>query len=475
MKPVSIDSPQFLQRSAKPVLLDRIARRAVHSRLQNLSTGQIVISENGEHTTFGNLTDEFPLTAQLRVHHPHFYSDVAFGGSVGAGEAFIHGYWSCDELTDLSRIMLRNREVLEQVDSGLARLTKPLQKLFHYFNKNSVDGSRRNIAAHYDLGNDFYSLWLDKSMMYSSAWFESSDTSLEEASFAKLDRICRKLSLSADDSVIEIGTGWGGFAIHAAKHYGCHVTTTTISQQQYEFAQQAVRAAGLEHKITLLFSDYRDLEGSYDKAVSIEMVEAVGHEFHDVFLKKCCSLLKPDGQMLLQAITIADQRYEQYKNGVDFIKRYIFPGGCLISVTDMTSTMTEHTDMRLIHLEDIGPHYATTLRHWRSRFFAKLKEVRELGYSTEFIRMWNYYLCYCESAFMERATGTVQMLVTRPEARVPQVDVQGRRLHAQPDATRPISRRLKNHNKLDICCDHRSYLSGSESAQFAHHDKNCSE
>ena len=219
----------------------------------------------------------------------------------------------------------------------------------------------------------------------------------------------------------QIGTGWGGFAIHAAKHYGCKVTTTTISQQQYDYAQQAVRAAGLEDRVTLLFSDYRDLEGTYDKAVSIEMIEAVGHEFHDTFFKKCCSLLKPDGRMLLQAITIADQRYQQYKVGVDFIKRYIFPGGCLTSVTDMTTTMTEHTDMRLIHLEDIGPHYATTLRHWRERFSAKLSQVRELGYSSEFIRMWNYYLCYCESAFAERATGTVQMLVMRPDARVTNV------------------------------------------------------
>ncbi len=422
MRPVSIDSPQFLQRSAKPAGLNRIARRAVHSRLRELAIGQIVISENGEHTTYGRLTDEFPLTAQLRVHHPRFYSDVAFGGSVGAGEAYIQGYWSCDELTDLSRIMLRNRDVLEQVDSGLAWLTRPLQKLFHFLNKNSVDGSRRNIAAHYDLGNDFYQLWLDKSMMYSSAWFESQDTPLEEASFAKLDRICRKLDLTEGDSVIEIGTGWGGFAIHAAKHYGCQVTTTTISQQQYDYAQQAVRAAGLEDRVTLLFSDYRDLEGTYDKAVSIEMIEAVGHEFHDIFFKKCCSLLKPDGRMLLQAITIADQRYQQYKVGVDFIKRYIFPGGCLTSVTDMTTTMTEHTDMRLIHLEDIGPHYATTLRHWRERFSAKLSQVRELGYSSEFIRMWNYYLCYCESAFAERATGTVQMLVMRPDARVTNVE-----------------------------------------------------
>ena len=217
--------------------------------------------------------------------------------------------------------------------------------------------------------------------------------------------------------MIEIGTGWGGFAMHAARHYGCHVTTTTISQQQHDYAAQAIRDAGLEDRITLLFDDYRDLEGQYDKLVSIEMIEAVGHEFHETYFKKCCELLKPDGQMLLQAITIADQRYDAYKTSVDFIKRYIFPGGCLTSVTDMTKVMTESTDMRVIHLEDIGPHYATTLREWHDRFFARIDQVRELGYSDAFIRMWRFYLAYCESAFLERVIGDVQMLMMRPGAR----------------------------------------------------------
>ena len=278
-------------------------------------------------------------------------------------------------------------------------------------------GSRKNISAHYDLGNDFYQLWLDPSMMYSCAYFDTPDTPLDAAATAKLDRICRKLNLDEQDSVIEIGTGWGGFAIHAAKHYGCHVTTTTISQQQHDFAKQAISDAGLEDRVTLLFCDYRDLEGSFDKLVSIEMIEAVGHEYHDTYFKKCCDLLKLDGQMLLQAITIADQRYDQYKTGVDFINRYIFPGGCLTSVTDMSRTLTRYTDMRVIHLEDIGPHYARTLRHWHNRFLARIDEVRELGYSDTFIRMWQFYLAYCESAFIERAIGDVQMLIMRPGAR----------------------------------------------------------
>jgi len=393
------------------------ARRLVFNRLRNLRVGQIVVSENGVDMTFGAVSGDFPEPINIRVLHPDFYYDIAFGGAIGAGEAYMSGNWACDELSEMLQILLRNRDVLERVDSGLAILSRPIQKIYHLLNKNTRQGSRKNIAAHYDLGNAFYRLWLDEKMMYSCAWFDTPDTALELAATAKLDRICRKLELSPGDSVIEIGTGWGGFAIHAARQYGCHVTTTTISEQQYEYAKQAIRDAGLEDRITLLLKDYRDLEGRFDKLVSIEMIEAVGHEFHDSYFRKCGELLKSDGRMLLQSITIADQRYDAYKTGVDFIKRYIFPGGCLTSVTDMTRTMTRHTDMRVIHLEDIGPHYATTLRHWHDRFFARIEEVRELGYSEQFIRMWQFYLCYCESAFIERAIGNVQMLIMRPGAR----------------------------------------------------------
>jgi cyclopropane-fatty-acyl-phospholipid synthase len=413
----SIDAVNDPAGAARPSYFDKLARRLVLSRLEGIRTGQIVIREQDERLEFGQLTDDFPLAAQLQVNSPTFYSDIAFGGSIGAGEAYINGSWSTNDLTGLLQLLLRNRDVLESMDSGMARLSRPLQKALHALNRNTRKGSRKNIAAHYDLGNDFYSLWLDPKMMYSSAYFDGPDTPLEEAAIEKLDRICRKLELSENDSVMEIGTGWGGFAMHAATHYGCHVTTTTISQQQHDFASKAIADAGLQDKITLLFQDYRDLEGSFDKLVSIEMIEAVGHEYHDTFFRKCCDLLKPDGQMLLQAITIADQRYESYKKGVDFIKRYIFPGGCLTSITGMSRTMTEHTDMRVIHLEDIGPHYATTLRHWRNRFFAQIDKVRELDYSEEFIRMWEFYLCYCESAFVERAIGDVQMLIMRPGAR----------------------------------------------------------
>jgi len=414
---VALQESENLEGPTRGTLFDKLARRLVASRLEQIRTGQIVVHENGEFATFGQLTEEFPQAVQLNVENPCFYREVAFGGSIGAGEAYIQGDWASDNLFELLRILLRNRDVLEKMESGLALLSRPLQKIFHAFNRNTRQGSRKNIAAHYDLGNEFYALWLDPTMMYSAAYFDTDSTTLDEAAVAKLDRICRKLDLSEQDSVIEIGTGWGGFAIHAARHYGCHVTTTTISKEQHDYAKQAIRDAGLEDRITLLFQDYRDLTGRFDKLVSIEMIEAVGHEYHDTFFRKCCELLKPEGQMLLQAITIADQRYDTYKKGVDFIKRYIFPGGCLTSVTDMSRTLTAHTDMRVIHLEDIGSHYATTLRHWHDRFFARIDQVREMGYSDSFVRMWQFYLAYCESAFVERAIGDVQMLIMKPGAR----------------------------------------------------------
>ena len=413
----SIASPDFYRASVRPSFLEKLARTAIYSRLENLAVGELVVVEGSEKRVFGVKNDEFPEPAVIRVQNPRFFSDVAFGGSIGAGEAYIQGHWECEDLHETLRILVRNRHVLEKMDSGFAWLGKPVQKVLHTLNKNTRSGSRRNISAHYDLGNDFYKLWLDETMMYSSAWFASAESTLYEASVEKLDRICRQLNLSADDSVVEIGAGWGGFAIHAASNYGCHVTTTTISKEQHDYAENAIRAAGLGDKITLLFEDYRDLTGTYDKLVSIEMIEAVGHEFHETFFEKCCALLKPEGEMLLQAITIADQRYEQYKNGVVFIKRYIFPGGCLTSVTDMTRVLTEKTDMRVVNLEDIGLHYARTLAEWKERFFARIEEVRAQGYTDEFIRMWEYYLCYCESAFTERVIGDVQMHIIRPDAR----------------------------------------------------------
>lgn len=422
MKATTISSESFLDASIRPTRLEKLARKIVRSRLAKLRRGQLTLREGDSTVVYGDLANKDGLDAVLQVRHPSFYSDIAFGGSIGAGEAYMQGHWTTDKLCDLLRLLLVNRDVLEEIDGGLASLMQPARRLLHWLNRNTRSGSRKNIAAHYDLGNDFYELWLDPKMMYSCAYFDTPSTSLEVASAAKLERICRKLDLSETDSVIEIGTGWGGFAIYAAQNYGCHVTTTTISKEQFDMASERIRQAGLEDKITLLFDDYRDLEGQYDKLVSIEMIEAVGHQFHGSFFRKCCQLLKPDGQMLLQAITIADQQYDQYVKDVDFIRRYIFPGGCLTSVTDMANVLTRETDMRILHTEDIGPHYARTLRHWNERFFARIDAVREMGYSETFIRMWEFYLCYCEAAFIERSIGNVQMLMMRPEARREQLN-----------------------------------------------------
>lgn len=419
MKTLSIGSSEFLEGTRKPSGLDSLARRVVRSRLAEMRHGRLVLCENGREEVFGDVSEDCPLTARLIVNDPRCYSEVAFGGSIGAGEAYIHGYWSTDNLTNVVRIFVRNRDVLANMESGAALVTRPFQKLFHWLHRNTQKGSRRNIAAHYDLGNEFYRLWLDRRMMYSSAFFECPDMSLDAASTAKLDRICRKLALGPDDHVIEIGTGWGGFAIYAAAQYGCRVTTTTISRQQYEYAKGEIERAGLAGRITLLLRDYRELEGEFDKLVSIEMIEAVGYQYHDTFFRKCAELLKPRGEMLLQSITIADQYYEQAIKGVDFIKRYIFPGGCLTSVTAMAASLTRVTDMRVTHLEDIGPHYATTLKRWHDRFFASIDKVGKLGFSDEFVRMWQYYLCYCEGGFIERTIGNVQMHVIKPDARPP--------------------------------------------------------
>jgi cyclopropane-fatty-acyl-phospholipid synthase len=340
-----------------------------------------------------------------------------FGGDVGGGEAYINGFWSCDDLTALVRILIRNRPVLDAMDKGWARLTAPARQLFHALHRNTKEGSRKNIAAHYDLGNQFFEILLDDTMMYSCAIFEREDSTLYEASVAKNDRICRKLQLTPKDQLIEIGSGWGGFAIHAARHYGCQVTTTTVSKEQFQLAQQRVAAAGLTDRVTILLQDYRDLHGQYDKLVSIEMIEAVGHQYLDTYFHCCSTLLKPNGMMLLQGITIADQYYERARRAVDFIKRFIFPGSFIPSVTAICNSLTRATDMRLFHLEDQGPHYATTLRRWRERMFANIQQIRLLGYPDTFIRMWEYYLCYCEGGFHERVLGDVQMLLTKPLCR----------------------------------------------------------
>ncbi len=417
MKSVSLSSPHHLAGTVKPTMLDGLARRSVLRQLEQLETGSLRLTDGVQQFCFGS-ADPSGVSAHIRVKDPRFYSEIAFGGSIGGGEAYMHGYWDCDDLVSLVRLLLQNRQVLDGMETGIARLTEPLQKLFHWINRNTHEGARRNISAHYDLGNEFFALWLDETMMYSAAIFENEQTPLFDAQIARLEHICDRLQLKPDDHLLEIGTGWGSFALYAAQNYGCRVTTTTISREQYEKARERVAQAGLEGRITVLFEDFRNLEGQYDKLVSIEMIEAIDHALFDTYFSKCSRLLKADGVMLIQAITIADQRYDEYRKSVDFIQRYIFPGSGLPSSAVMTDSVARMTDMRLLGMEDIGLHYAKTLNHWRTNFFARIEEVRQQGFSESFIRMWEYYLCYCEGAFLERAISDVQILFAKPESRL---------------------------------------------------------
>ncbi|MBT8074576.1 MAG: class I SAM-dependent methyltransferase, partial [Xanthomonadales bacterium] len=378
--------------------------------------GRLIVREGAQENVFGQEDGADELTVTITVNSPRFYGDLAFGGSIGAGEAWMQGYWECDNLVNLVRLMVRNRDTLDEMEGPLTFFVRPLRKLFHLVNRNTRRGAKRNIAAHYDLGNDFFALWLDRSMMYSCAIFEPADISLAEAQQVRLDRVCQRLDLQAGDHLVEIGSGWGALALHAAKNYGCRVTTVTISSQQYALAKQRVEEAGLADLITIKMQDYRDLEGQYDKLVSLEMIEAIGADQYDTYFAKCANLLKPGGRMLIQTITIEDDRFESYRKNVDFIQRYIFPGGCVPSVQVMKSAITKVTDMTVTRIDDIGLHYATTLNHWRKNFFARLDEVRELGYSEAFIRMWEYYLCYCEGGFLERSISDVHLVAAKPGA-----------------------------------------------------------
>jgi cyclopropane-fatty-acyl-phospholipid synthase len=399
--------------------LERALRARLIAQLGALRDCQLRLIDADVDVVLGTPADDAELTlhATVRVRDPAFYREVALNGSVGAGESYMEQHWDCSDLVALVRILVRNRDLLDALEGGLARFGGWAMRALHAMQRNTRGGSRRNIAAHYDLGNDLFALFLDDSMMYSSAIFATPDEPLHVAQERKLERICRKLDLSPRDRVIEIGSGWGGFALHAAGRHGCHVTTTTISREQFELASRRVQQAGLGDRITVLLRDYRDLDGEFDKLVSIEMIEAIGHHYLDTFFGKCASLLHEAGMALVQAITIEDHRYAQALRAVDFIKRYIFPGSFIPSVSAMQGALARASDLRLFHLEDIGPSYALTLRHWRQRFLARREAVRELGYPERFVRMWEFYLCYCEGGFLERATGDVQMLLTRPRCR----------------------------------------------------------
>jgi len=402
-----------------PGALGRVLRTQVLARLESLAEGGLVLHEGPDVRVFGEQSTSAAPRAEVRVLDPRFWAAIALRGSVGAGEAYMDGHWVADDLVQVVRLLVRNRSALEDLEGGVARLALPFLRLFHRLRRNNHDGSRKNIAAHYDLGNDFYSRWLDETLTYSAGIFESADSSLADAQTAKLDRICRKLDLQPDDHVIEIGTGWGSFAMHAGGRYGCRVTTTTISQEQHAKATERVRAAGLSDRVEILRSDYRDLTGTYDKLVSIEMIEAVGYEYLDAYFATCARLLKPDGVACIQAITIADRHHDEALKSVDFIQRYIFPGCYIPSVGSMTASIARATDLSLTHLEDIGLHYAATLRAWRERFLAVAADIGGMGFDERFMRMWEFYLAYCEGGFAERQLGDVHLLLAKPRGKLP--------------------------------------------------------
>ncbi|MNL02445.1 Cyclopropane-fatty-acyl-phospholipid synthase [compost metagenome] len=391
-----------------------LLRRGVLRQLAQLKHGQLVLIEDGERHAFGSAGS--PLVGEVHILNAAVWGLVASKGSIGAAEAFIHGYWSSPDLTAVVRVFVSNLEVLDALEGGLAKLGRPLIQGLHWLNRNTRKGSQKNIAAHYDLGNELFEQFLDPTMMYSAAQFLRADDSLEQAQLNKLERICQKLALKPTDHLLEIGTGWGSMALYAAQKYGCKVTTTTLSKEQYAFTAKRIEALGLQDQVTLLLKDYRDLTGQYDKLVSIEMIEAVGHRFLPTYFKQCAHLLKSNGLMLLQAITIREQRYEQAKDNVDFIQRYIFPGGALPCVQKMLEIVGRDTDMNLLHMEDFGLHYARTLRLWHENFRGAQTRLSELGYDDYFLRLWEYYLCYCEGGFLERTIGTAQLLLAKPSA-----------------------------------------------------------
>jgi len=392
-------------------LLHRLARALVFKQLKKISIGYISIQEGANKFSFGKKGN---LSAHITVHDPRFYGALAFGGSIGVSEAFMQKFWSVNDLTKLIRIMAINQNAMDQLESLFNVFLKPILKCLHYLNQNSVKGSRINISKHYDLGNDFFSLFLDSTMMYSSAVFKNPQDSLYKGSIHKLEMVCQGLELNAQDHVIEIGSGWGGFAIYAAQNYGCKVTTTTISKQQYLYVKQKIKDLKLTHKITVLLSDYRHLKGQFSKLVSIEMLEAVGYQYYDTYFEVCAHLLKSDGIAFIQTITIADQRYEKAKHSVDFIQRYIFPGSCIPSITALQNSITLSSDLKIYQIQDIGDHYARTLALWREAFFKRLPEVKALGFDDVFIRMWHFYLAYCEGGFKEKAISDIHLKLVKP-------------------------------------------------------------
>lgn len=387
-------------------------KKLVFKAFSSIETGQIVLVDNNQQSVFGDTSSELKVT--VTVNDTAMYKAFALSGSIGAGESYILGQWQCDNLTRLIEIFAINQDQLDAFEKKFAFFSNIAHRINHIKNKNSHSGSKKNIVAHYDLGNDLYESFLSKEMLYSSAVYPSKDATLEQAQQYKLQRICEQVELQQGDTVIEIGTGWGAFAIYSATHYDCHVTTTTISDEQHDYVANKIKELGLKNKITLLKQDYRLLTGKYDKLVSIEMIEAVGHEYLPSFFTQCGQLLKDDGAMLIQAITISDQRYQHYLKNSDFIQQYIFPGGCLPSLNEMSEQIKNHTDMNIHTISDIGAHYARTLADWRDRFIASWPNLDSNKFDERFYRLWLFYFAYCEGAFRTRATSTVHLMARKP-------------------------------------------------------------
>ena len=390
-------------------------RRLLHRALEGLGNGQVTLAEGATATVYG---DGLPR-ARIEVHRPAFYRRVVLGGALGAAESYMDGDWDCDDLVALVRLVAHSRHSQHAVDGQRGQIASCIDRWQHHRRRNTRRGSASNIAAHYDLGNEFFRLFLDERMMYSCALYEHASASLDAASTAKLDLLCRRLRLGPGDHLLEIGGGWGGLAVYAAKRHGCRVTTATLSPAQHAHTVSLVRKQGLEDRVEVLLRDYRDLDGQFDKLVSVEMIEAVGHRFLPDYFRACARLLKPDGLLALQAITIRDQRYRQALRHVDFIKKYIFPGGFIPCVSVLVESAARQCDAVLVHLDDLGQDYAHTLRAWRTRFDAQAEAIESLGFDERFQRMWRFYFCYCEGGFLERAISDVQMLFAMPGYRGP--------------------------------------------------------
>jgi len=394
-----------------------IWRGPVQKRLDGLRNGRLEVLEAGQRRVLGGQGGSADLPqATIEILDSACWGSIATGGALGAAEAFMGGQWRSPDLAGLLRLMLRDQSVLQGLEGPFSFLGAVPRWVGHALRRNTRSGSRRNISAHYDVGNDFFQLFLDPTMLYSCAYFPSRDAGLEEASIAKLERLCGMLRLEPGLQVLEIGSGWGACAMHMARKYGCKVVSVTISERQHAEASRRVKAAGLEDRVEIRMQDYRDIGGQFDRLISIEMIEAVGAPYLGLFFNRCSELLKPDGLMALQAITIADQAYRSAVKRVDFIKRYIFPGGFLPSVEAIMGAVRRRTDFRLVRVEDIGSHYVRTLRLWAEALRRNLGAAKALGYSSEFLRMYEFYFRYCEAGFAERTIGNAQMLFAKPNA-----------------------------------------------------------